>query len=383
MPRRGENIKQLPNGRWQASYRKLDGRETAKTFDRKTDAARWRRDGLAAKDRGEYLDPKLGRVPVREFGERWRMAQLHHRPRTAMDVEGALRLHVYPYIGDQPMNRVTRGDIESLVKRWVENGAAPRTIRTRRAYLGALFGAAVKADMIRRNPCDGVKLPEIPPGDVKTLTTEQVRVLGDAIEPRYRALVLLSYGCGLRFSEATGVTEDRINWFAGEILIDRQLSSIAPYPFAPLKNSRRRPSRVVPMPVYVHEALSRHIEIHGVGERGLIFTSSRGGPTPRSGYFTGFFQAARRQAGLPDGVTFHTLRHSFATELIANGVSETDVAELLGDTVTMVHETYGHPSVDFRKRAREALDDAWAAPAPAAVADSSRTAGLAQVRDLR
>jgi hypothetical protein len=127
MPRRGENIKQLPNGRWQASYRKLDGREVAKTFDRLLDARRWRREGLAAKDCGEYVDPKLGRVTVREFGEQWRTSQLHHRERSRRLVEATLRLHVYPYIGDKPMNRVQRTDIEALVKRWVADGAAPKT----------------------------------------------------------------------------------------------------------------------------------------------------------------------------------------------------------------------------------------------------------------
>jgi integrase len=380
MPRRGENIKQLPNGRWQASYRKLDGNETAKTFDRKVDAARWRREALAAKDRGEYIDPKLGRATVREYGERWRAAQLHQRAKTAVNIETALRLHIYPHIGDRPMNRITRSDIQALVKRWVEDGAAPGTTHLRYACVATMFRAAVKDDMIRKTPCDAIRLPEIPHRDMRVLTAQEGHALADVIKPRYRALVLLGYGCGLRVSEAAGLTEDRVNWFAGEILVDRQLGQRAPYPLVPLKNSKRCPSRVVPMPPFVHEALSRHIETNGLGERGLIFTASLGGPMVPARLSRPLHTAAQR-VGLPDTVTFHTLRHSYATELIAQGVSETDVAELIGDTVAMVHTTYGHPSTDFRKRARQAMEAAWAAPA--AVADSSRTASLAQVHDLR
>jgi len=325
MPRRGENIKQLANGRWQASYRRLDGREIAKTFDRRIDAARWRREGLAAKDRGEYVDPKLGRVTVREYGERHRQAQLHHRPRTAEQVESMLRLHVYPHIGDRPMNRITRSDIQALVKLWVEQGAAPRTIRdVRCAHMGAMFRAAVKEDIIRRSPCDGVRLPEVHSRDVKTLTVEQVRALADAIDTRCHALILLGHGCGLRISEALGLTEDRVNWFASEILVDRQLSSRAPYPLVPLKNSKRCPSRAVPMPQHVHAALSRHVEAYGIGERGLMFIAPQGGVLARGGTLNKSFRAARRRTGLPDTVTFHTLRHSYATELIAQGVSETE-----------------------------------------------------------
>jgi len=380
VPRRGDNIKQLPNGRWQASYRRLDGREAAKTFDRRVDAARWRREGLAARDRGEYLDPKAGRITVREYGERWRAAQLHHRLRTRTVVEPALRLHIYPHIGDQPMNRVTRSDIQALVKLWVEEGAAPHSVRNRYSIVNAVFRAAVKDDLIRKTPCEAIKLPEIPRGDIKTLTADEVRALADAYAPRHRALILLGYGCGLRISEARALTEDRINWFAGEILIDRQLGIYAPYPFGPLKNSRQHPKRIVPMPQYVHEALSRHIETYGLGERGLAFTAIQGGPV--TGRYSYDFRIACRKAGLPDSVSFHTLRHSYATELIASGVSETDVAELLGDTVAMVHKVYGHPSIDFRKRARQAMQGAWDAPATP-VADSSRTASVTQLPDQR
>src|SRR6266511_4404437 len=102
MPRHGPNIKQTLGGRWQASYRRLDGKEVSRTFDRRVDAARWRREGLAARDRGEHADPRAGRITVREYGERWRTAQLQHRPRTRQQIESAFRLHVYPHIGDTP-----------------------------------------------------------------------------------------------------------------------------------------------------------------------------------------------------------------------------------------------------------------------------------------
>jgi integrase len=384
MPRHGSNIRQTSGGRWQASYRKLDGREVSRTFDRRTDAARWRRDGLAARDRGEYLDPKAGQVIVRDYGERWRQAQLHHRWNTARATEAVLRLHLYPHLGDRPMNRVTRTDIASLVKVWVEGGAAPLTIRNSRyKVVQALFRAAVGDDVIRKSPCDGTNLPEVPPRVVDVLDAEQVRALADAIDPRYRALVLLGHGCGLRISEATGLTASNVSWLAGEINVTQQLDGRPPYALVPLKTSRRRPSRVVPMPRYVHEALSRHVEVYGLGERDLVFTTAQGGPLGTGGKgFSQCFRRAVREAGLPSGITFHTLRHSYATEAIARGLSETDVAELLGDTVAMVHQTYGHPSVDFRRRARLAMEAAWEA-GPAAVADSSRTASLAQVRDLR
>jgi hypothetical protein len=65
-----------------------------------------------------------------------------------------------------------------------------------------------------------------------------------------------------------------------------------------------------------------------------------------------FFRLACRHVGLPDSVTFHALRHSYASERLAQGLSTVEVAELIGDSVAMVEEIYGHPIVDFKKRAR-------------------------------
>jgi integrase len=105
------------------------------------------------------------------------------------------------------MNRMLRTDVEALVKRWVADGAAPRTTRDRFKWVKTLFAAAVRSDVIRKSPCVGIKLPEVVAAKITPLTATQVEALADAIDPRLRAMVLLGYGCGLRVSEALGLTE--------------------------------------------------------------------------------------------------------------------------------------------------------------------------------
>jgi integrase len=378
MPRHGSNIKQTPHGRWQASYRKLDGKEVSKTFDRRTDAARWRRDGLAAREHPDYLDPKAGRVMVREYGERWRAAQLQHRPATRRLVELATRKHIYPHLGDRPMNRVLRTDVQALVKRWEDEGSSPRSIRdTWYAFLRSMFGAAVRDDVIGRSPCIGIRLPEVVDHQVVPLTAAQARDLAEAIDPRYRAAVLVGFGCGTRISETAGLTLPNVDFLGREVAIVQQLGPYVPYPLIPLKNSRRRPARVVPAPGYVLEALSEHLRRYGTGERELLFTASGGGPAPASAIGAAV-RAARSEAGLGKEVTYHDMRHGYASEMLAQGLSTVEVAELIGDTVTMVERVYGHPTVDFRKRARLAVEAAWTA-----VAEPMRSVAAAQAADLR
>src|SRR6266511_2670613 len=229
MPRHGANIKQTSGGRWQASYRKPDGKEVSKTFDRRVDAARWRREGLAARDRGTYVDPKAGRVTVREYGERWRAAQLHHRPTTRREVETVLRLYVYPHIGALPIGHVGRSDVQALVKRWEADGAAPSTIRDARyKWLRALFGAAIKDDVIRRSPCTDISLPEVVEAKPVPLSAAEVSRLAEAIDPRFRAMVLVGYGCGVRVSEARGLTRPSVDFLGRQVAITAQLGPALP-----------------------------------------------------------------------------------------------------------------------------------------------------------
>jgi hypothetical protein len=52
---------------WRARYYGLDGRERSKSFDRKIDAEHWLSAQLVKLDRGEWVDPDLGRVPWAEY----------------------------------------------------------------------------------------------------------------------------------------------------------------------------------------------------------------------------------------------------------------------------------------------------------------------------
>jgi integrase len=376
MPRHGANIKQTSGGRWQASYRKPDGKEISRTFDRFEDAKRWRREGLQAKDNNEWRDPKASQVTVRDYGERWRKAQLHHRPTTRRAVETVLRTSVYPHIGDLPIGRVARSDVQALVKRWEADGAEPSTIRDARyKWLRALFLAAVTDDVIRRSPCTTVSLPEVVEARPVPLSPAEVWRLAEAIDPRLRAMVLVGYGLGLRVSEARGLTRQAVDFLGRQVAITAQLGPSRPYPLQPLKNSRRSPSRVVPAPAYVLEALAEHIRRYGTGERELLFCGARGGPLSVA-MVSGPFRMACSKAGLGGEVTFHTLRHSYASEMLAQGLSVVEVAELIGDTVEMVERTYGHPTTDFRKRARLAVEAAWTP-----VAESLRSVEAVQGRD--
>ncbi|WP_319459408.1 tyrosine-type recombinase/integrase [Micromonospora sp. RTP1Z1] len=93
---------------------------------------------------------------------------------------------------------------------------------------------------------------------------------------------------------------------------------------------------------------------------GTVFTTRFAGPYRHDYYGSLIFGAAVRQAGLPESVTTHDLRHHYASVLLMQGESVIVVAERLGhENATLVLPTYGHLMPDSEGRTRRAVDDAW------------------------
>jgi integrase len=84
----------------------------------------------------------------------------------------------------------------------------------------------------------------------------------------------------------------------------------------------------------------------------------------------------------PQGVTFHTLRHTFASWMIMSGqVDLYTVAQLLGDTLQVVEDTYAHLAPDFKKRAIEAIKGTIAIPS-LATTDATTATGTATLEPI-
>ena len=154
---------------------------------------------------------------------------------------------------------------------------------------------------------------------------------------RDRALLELMYACGLRASEAIGLELTDLD-------MDEQVLR------ARGKGSKER---VVPVGRAAVEALRIYLER---GRPGLVrgrpephlFVNFRGGPLTRQG----LYKIVRRHAsavGLADRMSPHTLRHTFATHLLAGGCDLRSVQEMLGHADVATTQLYTHLSSDKLK----------------------------------
>ena len=143
-------------------------------------------------------------------------------------------------------------------------------------------------------------------------------------QPRYRAIVALG-ACGLRISEALGVTVDRLDLDRRVLVVDRQLVRIDGRPA--FKLPKREKTRTIELPTWACLELRRHLRdhgpfwpMHGARQRRAAVPRRPGRPAaPRRLLRLDLAAGARRRRAAPDRYVFHSLRHWCATTLLAAG----------------------------------------------------------------
>ena len=351
----GHVEKRRRNGKvtWRARYRTPDGTERSQTFTTQRDATRFLDKVRGDLVRGEYIDPTGGRQIFGDYAKAWQAAQVH-RPSTAAQIESHMKNHVRPFFESRPLASIRPSEVQAFVRQLADS-LAPATVEVVYRYVSTIFKAAVDDRLIARTPCVGVKLPKIERGKIEPLAAETVHALAAAVPDRYRALVILAAGTGLRQGEAFGLTVDRVDFLRRQLRVDRQLVLVRSAPeFGPPKTAASR--RVVPLPSVVADALAEHLARYPAEPTGLIFTSEAGRPIRRT-RFSEIWRPAVELAKAPEGTGFHALRHFYASALISQGASVKVVQERLGHASAVeTLNTYSHLWPDDEDRTRVAID---------------------------
>jgi integrase len=360
------HVRPLPSGRFQVVYKVEGQRQIGPgTFPTKADADAYLARMQTEIRTGEWVDPRAGSTTLREYAEKWRASQVH-RASTSAQVESHLRIHVYPRIGDKALAKVTKTDIQTMVKYLSEGGdrgkpLAPATVKVIYTWVATVFASAVDDRILPRSPCINIRLPRIEKRKVEPLPVDTVWKLIDGMPDRYRALVVLDAGTGVRISEGLGLTNDRVDWLRRMVKIDRQLMRTGSHGepvFGPVKDKHNRP-RTIPLPDFVVDELAAHVKQFEISTSGLIFTGPKGGPLGRT-TFSDNWRAVAEPLGIPTGDGFHQLRHFYASLLIHNGLSVKAIQEYLGHhSAVLTLDTYGHLWPDGDDLTRTAVDNAF------------------------
>ena len=200
---------------------------------------------------------------------------------------------------------------------------------------------AVEAGLIVRNPCSvkGAATERAP--EMRVATVAQVAALAEAIDPRFRALVLVAAYAGLRWGELVGLRAKRVDLLHGRITVSEQVTEIdGQFTWGPPKTEAGR--RTVTLPGVAAAALVEHLGSYSQpGPDGLVFTSTEGGLLRRSNFNRRVWRPATRVVGL-EGLRFHDLRHTSATLSIAAGASTRELMARMGHSSSAAALRYQH-----------------------------------------
>ncbi len=246
--------------------------------------------------------------------------------------------HLSAHLGRAP----TLADLQRLDQRTVRGfmasrrrtGAGSRSISRSISGLRSFFRWLEAEGRLTNRAVAQVTLPKVPHGVPKPLTVEKARAVVapgmaaelDWVAARDTAVLLLLYGCGLRISEALGISlRDAPIGGRDTIVI----------------SGKGGKERMVPVLGLVSQAIERYLGLLPYPLRAdePLFRGAKGGVlSPR---LIQLAMARMREAmGLPETATPHALRHSFATHLLSAGADLRQIQELLGHASLSTTQIY-------------------------------------------
>jgi integrase len=365
------SIAKRPDGQWRARYRDGAGKEHSKHFARRVDAQRWLDEVTTAIVTGQYADPKAGRITFKSFYADWSKRQLWQST-TVLAMNLAAKSVTF---ADLPLNRVRKSHLEQWVKGMQSAGLAPGTVRGRFDHVARVFRAAVDDRVIATDPTKGVRLPAVRRQEsaMRLPTPEQVGALLEAADDDFAPFIALCAFAGLRLGEAAGVQVGDVDFLRRTLRVERQVQRAAGHNAVEIRAPKYGSERTVYLPDGLLAMLSQQ-----VARRNLISEISDawlfvgvGTNPPHQNVIWHRMRPVCQRAGV-EGVTVHTLRHFYASGLIAAGCDVVTVQRALGHhNASVTLRTYAHLWPTAEDKTRVAAADLMASANPISLSVAS------------
>lgn len=354
------HVRKLENGRYVARF-PLGGRGRfrSRTFDRKRDAEAWLTSQNTRRDRGDWVDPALAAESFGAVALAWLKSRRDVADSTAARDETYFRSLILPHLAEYELRHISVEVLDDWVSYLDEvEGKAPATVRKAFQLAAAVLDRAVVLRKLPANPArvgEAISLPLMSPAEMRFLTPDEVHELADAIEPRYKALVLTAAFTGLRWGEIVGLRAKNLDLKEARLTVAEALSEVSgELTFKTPKTQASR--RTVALPQLLVGVLRDHLAQWPAVGAGLVFTSPEGTPLRRTNFRRRVWEPAVEDAML-DPLRFHDLRHTHAAFLIAQGEHPKTIQSRLGHaTISTTLDTYGHLFEGLDKAAAVRLD---------------------------
>lgn len=327
----------------------VNGKRRRKKIERKTRREVAEEIGRLKAQQAKGVDIKSKQPTLKEYCQPWieNTFALSAKPKSVETYRQSLIYHVYPKLGNTKLNKVTHRQVQALIAEMHKNNYAYKTISLVRAAGRQAYAAAMKEELADHNPFQGLTLPAGNAKEVSTLTVAQARALmlalrGDRLEVAIRLMLSL----GLRRGEVCGLRWDKdVDLAAGTLTVHGTLQYVRGMGLVWGTPKTKTSERSFKLPPSLLAALiwHRHQQEEERKRMGKLWRNSgyvfvavtTGGPMNSNSLYEAFKRAAKI-ADLPESASPHTLRHSCASFLHAEGASLKNISVYLGHSSTAI-----------------------------------------------
>jgi integrase len=234
------------------------------------------------------------------------------------------------------------------VAAWRSALAAGSRYRLTSAFRQALTAAQRWRYMTGNPVADAGRNPQPRSEELHPFSPGEVDKLAIELGPVFGALVVFAAETGLRTNEWVALERRDVDRAGPAVTVQRRYADGVWTPYPKTTRSRRR----VPLTERALDALEA---LPPRLDTTLLFPAARGGPIGLDSWRTREWYPALEAAGIDKRGPYH-LRHTFATEALAAGVSIFELARLMGTSVKMIDERYGHLARDSDDAIRARLE---------------------------
>ena len=282
----------------------------------------------------EGKNPELRRIKPKPFREM--VSEFLERHASKRKSYNSFKSHVkmlLEHFGDRTLQEITPKAIEDFITARLEAGVKGSTTNRQRACLSKIFSCAILWGYYRgESPVQMVKPFRESPGRVRFLSAHEASALVAAAPAHLKPIIVCALHTGGRRGEILSLRWEDV---AGDVLYFDQTNT---------KSGRQRE---LPIDGDLADVLAeqKRRRFGGADARDYVFTWS--GKRIRS--VRTAFEKARKRAGLGEDVTFHVLRHTFASWFMINGGDLYRLQRYLGHSTIVLTQRYAHLSAAHRR----------------------------------
>lgn len=380
------SIRKRSNGTWEARYtdgHDANGKQIQRSVYGKTrkEVIEKLNERLYQKQTGTYVAPS--KTLLKDWLTQWlkSYASISVRPSTYISYEGYIYNHIIPALGDVPIQQVTPAVIQNFYNQKFENGRADgkgglsaKTIRNLHNMLHQSLEQAKINGLIMNNPTDGTVIPKQDKKEMRVLSVdEQMKLINVIHTHRLGFAILFDLATGLRIGELCALRWTDVNFNRQTIKISRTLQRIKKNMneleevdeddncnlTVLIEGAVKTPKgyREIPIPDNIWTMLMNHKDLQNQEYQSL------GVPILPNGFvFAMPFGTCVEPHTMRDALNyllavaeiqhanFHSLRHTFATRAIENGINVKTLSDILGHaTVQITMDLYCHTSLDLMR----------------------------------